>query len=279
MAERSSRHTDQMKGLNGLNMVGELEASHSLIDAVVQMYDENQLRYLRWDQCTKRDQELMGTKSDPMWRPDANGHIKEVKMPVELKANTSTDLKLKFALQRRSLAFDQSRLIDYDKMERWAQVLLDAFLEIPPAGYAKVSVEQVHNADLALFKCMMKETRSGIKPLADGTLPIETAIRAAISAPEVRLCLQPLPLQSGARRKADDAVLEDTTSVKRRGEASKARTEEERLKRQVQNLQGQVHNLQAQKGRGGPGKGGRKRLGRGADAESPHRLLGHEAGW
>ena len=47
VAERASRHQDQVRRLRGLNLVGELEASHSLIDAVVQMYDDNQLRYLR----------------------------------------------------------------------------------------------------------------------------------------------------------------------------------------------------------------------------------------
>ncbi|CAE7638477.1 Abcb1a [Symbiodinium sp. CCMP2592] len=250
VAERASRHQDQVRRLRGLNLVGELEASHSLIDAVVQMYDDNQLRYLRWDQCTKRDQELMGIKSDPMWKPDANGVIKEVKTAAELKADTSTDLKLKFALQRRSLAFDQTRLIDYDKMERWTQVLIDAFLEVPPANYAKVTIEQVHNADLALFKYMMKETRFGIKPLADGTLPLERALQAAMAAPEVRLCLQPLQAPGGPKRKADEAGLEEAPSSKHRtpAEPSKAKTEEERLRRQVQNLQGQVKNLQAQRG-------------------------------
>ena len=182
---------------------------------------------------------------------DANGVIKEVKTTAELKADTSTDLKLKFALQRRSLAFDQTRLIDYDKMERWTQVLFDAFLEVPPANYAKVTIEQVHNADLALFKYMMKETRFGIKPLADGTLPLERALQAAMAAPEVRLCLQPLQASGGPKRKADEAGLDEAPSSKHRSQAepSKAKTEEERLRRQVQNLQGQVKNLQAQRGR------------------------------
>ena len=169
-------------------------------------------------------------------------------------------------------------------MERWTQILIDAFLEVPPANYAKVTIEQVHNADLALFKYMMKETRFGIKPLADGTLPLERALQAAMAAPEVRLCLQPLQAPGGPKRKAEEAGLDEATSSKQRTQAepSKARTEEERLRRQIQNLQGQVKNLQAQRGRGSTGRGGRKGQGRGRGltrdpVRMPERLIGYSA--
>ena len=58
-------------------------------------------------------------KSDPIWKADSNGIIKESKVQEQIKADVNTDLKLKYALQRRSLAFDQARLLDYDVFERW----------------------------------------------------------------------------------------------------------------------------------------------------------------
>ena len=122
-AERAARYHDQVRRLAGIDMSGELEPSNALIDLVYHMTEEDQLRYVRWEECTKRDQELMGIKSDPVWKPDSSGLIRETKVQAELQAETDTDLKLRLALQRRSLAFDQARLCDYNTFERWTQVI------------------------------------------------------------------------------------------------------------------------------------------------------------
>ena len=39
------------------------------------MLEEDQLRYARWEECTKWGQELMGVKSDPVWKPDSAGVV------------------------------------------------------------------------------------------------------------------------------------------------------------------------------------------------------------
>lgn len=158
-----------------------MEPSHLLIDIIFQMSEDNQLKYVRWDQCAKRDQELMGVKSDPTWKPDSSGIIREVKVQEELKADVSSDLKLKYALQRRSLAFDQARLVDFDKFERWSQILLEAYTASPPTGFKKVSIEQVHHADMEMFKYLMKETRNGIRPVG-AVCPLEDALTKALTA-------------------------------------------------------------------------------------------------
>ena len=131
-AERAARHQSQASRLPGLDLSGELEPSHLLVDLVFQMTEDNQLKYVRWEQCTKRDQELMRLKTDPTWRPDSSGIVREVKTQEEVKADVSTDLKLRYALQRRSLAFDQARIVTFDKFERWTQVLLEAYTSTPP---------------------------------------------------------------------------------------------------------------------------------------------------
>lgn len=153
-AERASRYEDQKRRLSGIDLSGEMEPSNSLIDIVYHMTEEDQLRYVRWEECTKRDQELMGIKTDPVWKPDSNGLIRETKVAESLKADTDTDLKLRLALQRRSLSFDQARLVDYTVFEKWTQVMMDAFTAVPPEGHLKVSVEQLHRADMQLFKIM-----------------------------------------------------------------------------------------------------------------------------
>lgn len=248
-AERASRYADQVARLSGLDLTGELEPSHGLIDVVFQMVEENQMRYIRWEQCTKRDQELMGIKVDPTWKPDSQGIIRQVKVESEIKADTSSDLRLRYALQRRSLAIDQSRLCNYDKLEKWSNILLEAYSKTPIAGYQKVSIEQIQQADLELWKLVIKQTRAGIRPVG-GKMPVEEAVESIINLPEVRLHLQPLP--AGTKRKLE--MDDDTKPSQPKSKSSSADTE--RLKKTIENLQGQVRNMQ--KGRGKGKSSGRK---------------------
>ena len=103
-AERAARYAAQVGRLTGLDLVGELEPSHALVDMILQMLEDNQLKYVPWHSCTKRDQELMGIKQDPLWKPDSQGIIREIRVQQDLKADTSSDLRLRYALMRRSLA-------------------------------------------------------------------------------------------------------------------------------------------------------------------------------
>lgn len=198
--ERSARYAEQKARLTGVDMTGEMEPSHHLIDLVYNMAEDNQLRYIKWEECTKRDQELMGVKTDPIWRADASGVIKEVKVKETLRAELDTDLKLKFLLQRRSLAFDQAKLLDYELFEKWTRVLLEAYSAPPPEGFLKVSLEQVHRADMELFKTMMRESRGGIKPTGAGQ-PLKDVFIEAMKTTDVRMHLQ--PLQGASKRRAD----------------------------------------------------------------------------
>lgn len=234
-AERSSRYDDQCRRLSGIEMRGGLEPSNALIDLVYNM-GEDQLKYVRWEECAKRDQELMGIKADPVWKPDSSGLIRAEKVSEALKADTDTDLKLRFALQRRSLAFDQARLVDYNVFEKWTHTMMEAYGTPPPDGHCRVTVEQLHRADMALFKIMMRETRSGIKPLG-GTKPIEVALVKAMDSAEVRLHLQ--PLQGGGKRKAD--APEDEPKKSKTG--PNASSEVAKLQQTIQNLQHQLSTV------------------------------------
>lgn len=266
-AERSARYEDQRRRLSGIDISGELEPSNSLIDIVYHMTEEDQLRYVRWEECTKRDQELMGIKSDPVWKPDANGLIRETKVMEVLKAETDTDLKLRTALQRRSLSFDQSRLVDYNVFERWTQIMMEAYSTPPPEGYLKVTVEQLHRADLQLFKCMMRETRSGIKTIG-GTKPVEDALKKAMDSTEVRLHLQ--PLQGSLKRKAD-AINDEEKKQKGQSDVAK-------MQKTIENLQGQVKNLRNANLGSASNPGGKGKKGKGKSKTNlirmPAQLIG-----
>ena len=191
-------------------------------------------------------------------------------MQEALKADTGSDLKLQFALQRRSLAFDQARLCDYDKFEKWTTILMQAFTATPPENYHKISIEQIQRADLELFKFMMKETRGGIRPVS-GKAPLEAALDKALMAPEVRLNLQPLQATMSVKRKGEHA--DDFSEQKRTKDDSMV----EKLKKTVDNLQGQLKNLRVQQhssSSGQPKGKGKKGSNKGKFIRMPPGLLG-----
>ena len=94
----------------------------------------------------------MGIKADPVWKPDSSGLIRETKVSEALKADADTDLKLRLALQRRSLSFDQACLVNYNVFEKWSQTMMEAYGMLPLEGHVRATVEQLHRADLQLFK-------------------------------------------------------------------------------------------------------------------------------
>ena len=60
--ERADRFETLKEKLSGLKLRGELEPSNALVDKVVHMNDINELRYVKWEELTKKDQEMNGEK-------------------------------------------------------------------------------------------------------------------------------------------------------------------------------------------------------------------------
>ena len=167
-AERSHRIEEQKTRLTeAIRVEGANEVVHALTDKVVATHEENLVKYLKWHESTKRDQETLRRESDPAWKPNNRGVVSERKSQEELEADTSTDPLLRYALARRDLSFDQCRLVSFDKFQLWTVVLLHVFLRTPPQSFTKVSLEQIQSADLALFTELMRMTRSGIIELDD----------------------------------------------------------------------------------------------------------------
>ena len=195
--ERASRYEAQKLRLPHLVLQGELEPSNSLIDEVVQMAEDEVLHYLPLESCTRRDQEVTGKKKDSSLKLDSTGFLKvadDVEGPC---ADLATDWKVRVALQRRSLAFDQANLVDYSLFEKWHVALYTHLNRLPPPGYAQVTLSQAIAADQELFKRMAEKTRSGIRQRQDGTRPLQVAFLDAMNDASVVHALLPLPLSFG----------------------------------------------------------------------------------
>eukprot|EP00971_Amphidinium_carterae_P328716 6460728-Amphidinium_carterae.1 len=106
-AERAARMSRLRQRLPGLDLQGLFEPAHHLIDLAVTMADEGSLRYLSWQECISREDELAGLKKAREWKPDsATGNLREVYKVIEAKTDVSMDYRVMQALSRRAAALD-----------------------------------------------------------------------------------------------------------------------------------------------------------------------------
>ena len=174
--EKAARLADQQRRLApGLDIAGPLQPAHSLIDVVGQQKEEDQLKAA--ESCPSRDDELhIGKKT--------------------FFADVSTDLKIRQALQRRSLAYDQLGIIAYEKLEAWISFLFLQPSRTPPDNYAPISMQQVLQADKQSWVFMSEKCRTGLAMTTGGIYLAEAALDAAKLDPMVMATLQPLPKHS-----------------------------------------------------------------------------------
>jgi hypothetical protein len=196
--ERSARFKSQQGRLNGMMLVGELECADALIDLCVAQYDENRLKYVPWERCLNKASEMEGSKKDTSISKGLNGVLKISDSEVLPDADTSTELLLKNAMTRRSLAYDQANLITFQAFMVWVEKLFTTRLKPSIPGYSRVSVEQMERADKALFVKLAELTRDGITPDALGAKPLDKALLTAMLDHDVNANLIPLPKSSGS---------------------------------------------------------------------------------
>ena len=135
MAERQMRQTEQETRLAGIIFSPEVTPSHSLVDLCVNMLEQNVLNWIKPEECTSRCQEIQSLKKDPKVVLDASGNIKISSKTVATTCSVSSELDLKNALQRRSLAMGQARLCSFQEAEMWVQHLFLSHERAQPSGF------------------------------------------------------------------------------------------------------------------------------------------------
>lgn len=196
-AERAARHNDQQQRINGFNLSGPYECSHSFIDKIFQMLDDNVLRYISLDEITTREQELMGTKKDAdvtrMIEENKDGLLRAVRSAKEPEAELDSDLRIKEAFIRRGLAFDQAGLLTFAVHQTWVEDIFHRLAEPAPEHYKQLTMKQAISADKRLFIKMAEDTRSGIVPALGQPRPLDDAMKKWSVRHEVVFLLSPLP--------------------------------------------------------------------------------------
>ncbi len=284
-AEREQRRKALGKRLPGIKISGFNEPSNSLVDKVASMVDANVLKYIQWEDCTSRSQEVESDDRRPQeknWSTDGNGYLRMAVGRTDVKSDVSSSLLLRYALTRRGLAAELGGLMSFETHEKLADFLFEAYLrELPDSRYAHVTFEQLRKADKAIFRDVADRTREGIKLRPDGTRPVDQELPKALETWGINAMLTPLPkaLQSNSGQKRgredDEADDEPVAGGKRSKQRNNQRKRAVAQAAALEKLQNEVNTLRAGKGAAAPaqrGKGAEK--GKYKSGPMPKALIG-----
>eukprot|EP00435_Cladocopium_sp_Y103_P044661 s357_g12.t1 len=192
-AEKQSRFEKQQARLTGIKMVGELAPSHQLLDLANTVVESGAIIWIAPSRCSKRDDEIHANiKPGSSTVQVENATLKLSQVPVSTSADLGTDLKLMWAFQRRGLAMDSCRLLDWSFHEAWLQYMLNAMTRDCPAGFHAVRTEQVIKADQQLWTILAQENTQSLKPVNDVPV-LNNAFKALTTDPRITMFLLPVP--------------------------------------------------------------------------------------
>ena len=127
--------------------------------------------------------------------------------------------------QRRGIAVDQCRLIDWETHQVWLQQLLSLLSKDAPEGYSRVRLDQLVKADKELFTVMAQELQFGNKKLTSSPSPMNRAMLSLSTDPRITMHLLPQPknLKAPIRDPGDDKSGPQKEPKKRRNQSSRAK--------------------------------------------------------
>lgn len=133
-------------------------------------------------------------KKDASLTTDVHGLLKIGTKTAELSCDASSELKLRAAWQRRSLAMDLAEIASYETVETWIQYLFAQFVKEQPKGFARIALQQVLECDRQLFILASRKTMGKLRASAPGDpKPLDQAINELKASPEILQYLAPLP--------------------------------------------------------------------------------------
>jgi len=194
----------QKQRLTGLSFTPQSEPSHSLIDRVCQQLEDNVITYIELNRCSSRHDEALHSKVDTSLALDNAGGLRLSKKQRLDDVNVTGEHKLRQAFLRRSLAYDLAGIATFAVLDLWTQKLFEKMNEAPLSNYRHISIEQVINADKALWVKVSNDTRGKLQPKTGTDKPFDVSFEKFSEHPEV---LQHLtPLQSIGAHKQDTST-------------------------------------------------------------------------
>lgn len=193
LAERMARIQRQKARLTGLVLDQFLEPAHCLVDKAHAMIEDGVLVHLPLEKCLSRHDEIQNQKTEQQVTFDSQGNLKITKKAADLSCDTTGELRLRQALTRKALAFDQAGLCSFGKLEEWHTQMMNATMRTPPSGHKYVSMQQVLNADRELWSLLSQETRGTLRVGPGEDPPLDQKLGELRISPQILCYMTPLP--------------------------------------------------------------------------------------
>lgn len=226
-AERNTRIELLKRNVRGVELSGEFDPSHALLDKASDIFDKNVLRYLDPAHCTSRSAEVQGINRTKELALEGGALVVRDK-ENKLLAPTATEMQLFYAFSRRGLAMQFAELMSYVDHQRWVTFLFQALHREVPPGYCKPSLHQIMLCDRAAWT-KISEVCTEVRRAPDGTYPLVEFFNMVMRDPTVTLHLSPLAkpsppvLTGGAKRTYDDAFQVQDHQPKGKGKKGKGK--------------------------------------------------------
>eukprot|EP00434_Breviolum_minutum_P026959 symbB.v1.2.023834.t1/scaffold2208.1/size85765/3 len=199
--EREARMENLKLRLPGVVIQRQMEPSHSLLDLCIQQWETRQLKFLSPEKCISRQWEIEMSKGSKQIDLDSDKLLVKEKSDVP-DCVAHTELQTFEALRRRGIALAFADIVSWESHEAYLMALFANLQKSPPQNYVKSTLQQVLRADRAVFTKLIQDG-TPVRRAADGTLPLDTALIAALNHPDAAYHLMPLPKPASAPPKAD----------------------------------------------------------------------------
>ena len=198
-AERVARRREQESRPGRLELTPETTPANHLVDLFVVMGESGVMSYIKPEQCCSMAQEIQAFRKGVAVSTDASGMLKLSTNVSEPTCVATLELELRSAFQRRNIAMDLARLASCKTAEGWSQPLFSRLLRDPPRRFAKVSIQQLLDADQQLFTMASYETMGNLSETPSKTRPLGEAISTLKEASDILQYLLPLPVSKGLK--------------------------------------------------------------------------------
>ena len=267
--EREDRFNNLKLRLVGLQLRDELEPSTILIDKFVEIEELGELRYIKWEEFTRRNQEDLGIKKDPFFGEDENGVFRRFSHNREffIDIGGADLLMIKGALQRRGLAMNVARLLTFEVHDLLVEFYFREMARPRLQDHSPVSIEQVKMADKEVFYRLGELTRGGFAILAveaaENELPLDKLLKDVMKEQRVQALLNPYrivgtkdhqnsqPSSSHAESKGDKRLINELNRLQKENKKLKG----ERTFTDYNQMGGKGNKGKNGGGKGGKGKG------------------------
>ena len=247
-ADRAHRTQALRSNISGFTVSGPNLPANTLIDRFVTMLIKNIVKYVAWNKCVSRDQELLEEPEIKGLRITPEGLLQQDAVP-DPTTDVTGEWLWDYALRRRAGAGDISGLINFATMDSWHETLKAYALKPAPPGHRRVSWAQLLAADKELFLRTGADCEfcTGIKP-GELITEFEKSFKKQMFSPDVRQHLTFLPSSAGSPSSGGGTDSQQGPAQSQPGQVQKLINRLEITESQLRNLKrkldGQPHRVQ-----------------------------------